>query len=129
MKRLRRAIYDKFEGEFELVGLVTGFYFTEAPKGTKYPYATFALVVEDVEPRFGSLGENSLIRFNFFSQQSYATQAENMADSFDAVFNECSLLVAGREFGFFQREQRMITKIDGVWQESILYRCMLDQTD
>ncbi len=131
MRRLRRAIYDKFEGEFELVGLVTGLFYTEAPEDTAYPYAVFSLVTDTKIPRFDSRAQDFLIRFNFFSQdtRTEVNAAERIADAFDAIFDECSFLVEGRDFGFFLREQRTAAKVKGVWQESILYRCLLDQTD
>lgn len=129
MKRLRRAIYTLFDATPSLEALVDDLYYTEAPEGTPYPYATFAPVIDTKEPRFSGRGQNILVRFNFFVQKESADDVETMADAFDAVFDECKLTVTGRSFGFFGRESRTQIKVDGVWQESILYRCLLEQND
>ena len=129
MKRLSEAIQDKFLLNPSLVSLVTGFYHTEAPKGTAFPYGIYSLVSDTKGYRLDARVQECLVRFNFYTQDYDSVNVEDIADAFNDVYDECTLYVAGRNFGYCQRETTTQIKDDATWQQSTLYRVALVQPD
>lgn len=128
MKRLRFAIYTLFDDTPSLKALITDLFYEEAPKGAKFPYVTYTLVTDEKDASFSERIQDMLVRFNYFSkpENGKSTEVENIEDAFDVVFDEAELIVTDRDVALFHRTTRNQLKVNGVWQMSVLYHCVME---
>ena len=114
--------------------LTNGLFAYEPPQGTEFPYVTYFLVSDVPWDRLVERGEDALIQFDIFSKKSTttvdpATEACELYDLLDAVYDECYLTITGYTHVSIKREFAELPPPDedSVYQYSITYRILIEK--
>jgi hypothetical protein len=121
MDELFTAIIAKFNADAVLTAC--NLYAYEAPQDATLPYFTYMLVINEPVEDFTDTSESSLIQFSIWDDSVSPLLVTQLANAFKAVFDWCSLTVAGRaHISMARQAERLIADPDGGWQYSIDYR-------
>jgi len=133
MKELFEAIYSHYLDD-PLSGTLKGLYHTEAPPDAEFPYCVFLLVSNTLDYTFSENFEDCLVQFNLFSDKS---SPQEITQLYELLKGDTEL---GTGFDFLElpidnyrtvslvRETAILIHVDDVWQYSVTYRMLLEQT-
>ena len=122
MQELFTGIYSKFSGNAALKAVVTGFYFTEAPQGTVYPYIVYHKISGVPDYTYTESMENVLIQFNIYDDHSSSTTINDIYAKLTALFDWCSLTVTSWSSIYMKRELDNLTRENDIWNYFLQYR-------
>lgn len=125
MKAVFEAIYNRWLSQGKL-GL-TELYNTEADDKAVFPYGVFTTNITPEDPGFGEQGENCLIMFVLFSEETLATEICEAFEALKLVFDKYDLAVAGYEPISLTREPANMIRVEGVWQYSVAYSLLIQK--
>jgi hypothetical protein len=95
MKNLTTAIFSKATGSDFLSSVNGRLYKARGPVGAPYPYAVYRVITDVPERTFTERYENYELQFSLFSTASGSTEIETMYNYLKALYDECSLTIAG----------------------------------
>ena len=122
MKELFTGIYTKFSNDGDLSGVVTGMYFTEAPQDAVMPYVVFHKISGVPDHTFTEDMENVIIQFNIFDDHSSSTTVNDIYAKLTALFDWCTLTVAGWNSIYMKRELDNLTRDNDIWNYFAQFR-------
>jgi len=103
LKNLSIAIVGKLPGSALASHIANRMFKGRAPKGAQYPYIVYLLVTNNPEKTFTENFENPLLQFSCFSCLSSSDEVENIYDDLIALYDECSLSVAGYQWFYWMK--------------------------
>jgi len=126
---LEVALLNHYNADANLVSiLVNGLYDTNAPQGTQHPYGVFQMISDKPKYNFSDDFEDMLIQFKLFSKVSgSAVELGNMYDALIASFDFAVLTLDDYCTVSMTRENAIKTKIEDVWEYTVLYRLYLQR--
>lgn len=126
---LYEAIYNRYLAT-ALKDKLTALYNMEAPAVVKYPYGIFSLP-SDAPTNFASdkkFVENCLVQFSLFDKDPEITRLLDAYTALKAAFDFGVLAVTAYTTLSCVREGTVRTKVEKVWQITVIYRVQLKAT-
>ena len=106
MNVLLTGIYTLFNASNTFKTAVDSKMYTRyAPQGTTYPYAIFDIVTGIGDWNFTQEFDDIDVQFNLFSQSSSETEIGTLYSTLRALYDDCTLTVAGYTALFMQYDQ------------------------
>jgi len=140
-RQLKAKIWDKYNADTSgFKSSINGMYYYKAPDGItqdNYPIILFSTVTTSSDFSFhrGAIptAEMPLIEFKILSKNVISTEAEDILEKLQAVFDGASLTLSGWRVRELRREARnSITgpyaDEFGIWNINALYRAICDKT-
>ena len=125
MKDLFDSIYSHYSTSALKSYLKGGFWNTQAPENSVYPYGTFTLITNTEDWTFTEEFEECLIQFNLFSNTVNALEVCNLFELLKTAFDFVDLVINNHISVSVTRENSNLTRIEGVWQHNTTYRILL----
>jgi len=122
MQVLFQGLWNKYNGNAALKAVVSGMYLTEAPQGTVYPYITYHKISGVADYTYTEDMENVIIQFNIYDDHNSSTTINDIYTKLTALYDWCSLTVAGWNTIYMKRELDNLTKDNGIWNYFVQYR-------
>jgi len=122
MECLFKGIWNKYNGNTALKAVVSGMYLTEAPQGTVYPYIVYHKISGVADYTFTEDMENVIIQFNIYDNNNSSTTINDIYTKLTALYDWCSLTVAGWDSIYMKRELDNLTRENGIWNYFVQYR-------
>jgi len=122
MQVLFTGIYAKFDGNAALKAVINGMYFTEAPQDAVMPYIVYHKISGVPDYTFTEDMENVIIQFNIFDDHSSSTTINDIYTKLTALFDWCSLTVAGWDSIYMKRELDNLNRSNDIWNYFAQYR-------
>lgn len=113
MQNLLAAIMTKTVGSALATAVGSRIYLDEAPDGAAYPNVVFFVVSSVLEKTFTEEYRVTLIQFSLRSTSAGATEITGMYNNLKALFDECSLTVAGSAF-VWMKEESLSTNVEEI---------------
>lgn len=126
MKALLDAIYSRFQGSSLDSALGGQLYLDEAPQHTLLPYAVFSLPSGVTEFTFTETRERVLIQFDLYADSNAAVC--DLYEELKALFDDCTLDVAGHLFLKMERAAYQKLKGPHHWRYIVEYHVWLEKT-
>ena len=98
MNEIFTAIYNKFTTDpldNFYVSIGGRLYLEKAPQNAVYPYVVYSMITDERDWMFEEEFEEFTIDFNIWSQAASADEAGDILGYLKALFDDCSLTVAG----------------------------------
>jgi len=127
MQVLFTGIWNKYNGNAALKAVVSGMYLTEAPQGTAYPYIVYHKISGRPDYTYTEDMENVIIQFNIFDDNNSSTTINDIYTKLTALYDWCSLTVAGWDSIYMRREIDNLTRDNGIWNYFVQYRLEIQQ--
>jgi hypothetical protein len=140
-RQIKAKIYDLYTADTSgFKTAITGMYYVKVPGGitqTSYPLVLYSTITTSSEYDFcrgaTPCGESVLIEFKILSNSTVSTEAEDILDKLQGVYDGASLSLAGWGLREMRRESR--NSITGpyidefeIWHLNALYRVICDRT-
>jgi len=122
MECLFKGIWNKYNSNAALKAVVSGMYFTEAPQGTAYPYATYHLISDVADWTYTEDMENSLIQFSIFDDHNSSTTILDIFEKLKTCYDWVSLSMTGYSSIYVKREFNVLTRENSIWKMDVQYR-------
>jgi len=122
MQVLFTGLWNKYNGNAALKAVVSGMYLTQAPQGTAYPYITYHKISGVADYTYTEDMENVIIQFNIYDDNNSSTTINDIYTKLTALYDWCSLTVAGWDSIYMKRELDNLTKDNGIWNYFVQYR-------
>jgi len=122
MQVLFTGLWNKYNGNAALKAVVSGMYLTEAPQGTAYPYITYHKISGVADYTYTEDMENVIIQFNIYDDHNSSTTINDIYTKLTALYDWCSLTVAGWDSIYMKRELDNLTRDNGIWNYFVQYR-------
>jgi len=103
MKALLKGIYDKYLTDNTFRTAVPQFYLGNAPQGITAPYAVFQLITNVADYNFTSTFDEAEIQIDIIAS-NVSSNILDYADKCMALFDDCTLTVAGYQFMKMERD-------------------------
>ncbi|MCK9357180.1 MAG: hypothetical protein M0R22_08580 [Dehalococcoidia bacterium] len=140
-RQIKAKLFDKYNADTSgFKTAINGFYFYKAPDGItqdNYPIVLYSIITTSSELTFSGGAvpstETPLIEFKILSKNVISTEAEDILEKLQAVFDGASLTLSGWRVRELRRELRnSITGpyVDefGIWNINALYRAVCDKS-
>ena len=140
-RQIKTKIWDKYNADTSgFKTAINGLYFYKAPDGVtqdNYPIILYSIVTTSSDFVFnrGAVpsAEMPLIEFKILSKNVISTEAEDILEKLQTVFDGASLTLSGWRVRELRREPRNSVTgpyVDefGIWNINALYRAVCDKT-
>jgi len=140
-RQIKAKLFDKYNADTSgFKTAINGFYFYKAPDGItqdNYPIIVYSIVTTSSDFVFnrGAVpsAETPLIEFKILSKNVISTEAEDILEKLQTLFDGASLTLSGWRVRELRREQRNSVTgpyVDefGIWNINALYRAICDKT-
>ena len=122
MQVLFTGLYNKYNGNAALKAVINGFYFTEAPQDAVMPYIVYHKISGVPDHTFTEDMENVIIQFNIYDDHSSSTTVNDIYAKLTALFDWCTLIVAGWNSIYMKRELDNLTRDNDIWNYFLQFR-------
>lgn len=122
MKVLYDAIYAKLAGSTLNTAIGGRLYFTEAPRGSVYPYVVYHNISDIYDWLFDNLNmELFRIQFSILSDNGSATELEDIFSKLIALYDWTALSVTGYTALYMRRigSGPVVREDNGVWHKPV----------
>ena len=109
MKALFKSIYDLYSTTNDFSTAVTQFYLNNAPQGISEPYAVFQLITNIADYNFTSTFDEAEIQIDIIDT-NVNSNILDYADKCMALFDDCTLTVAGYQFLRMERDWNQLSE-------------------
>ena len=122
MQVLFTGLYNKYLSNAALKAVITGFYFTEAPQDAVLPYVVYHKISGVPDYTYTEDMENVIIQFNIFDDHSSSTTVNDIYAKLTALFDWCTLTVAGWDSIYMKRELDSLVRDNDIFNYFLQYR-------
>ncbi len=97
-----------------ITGSVSGIYHVKAPQGTDYPYINYFAVIDTQDDTFTTLGDNTLIQIDVFSDSNSAAESGAIVKLVAAQMDDKVLSISGYDDALAIRQNlRLLYETEG----------------
>jgi len=129
LNALRTGIYTLFNTVNDFNSAVDDLYFVEAKQNADMPFAVFHIIANDLDPYFADNPkiDTYLIQFSIFSDASGPTEAGNIFNYLNTLYDNCTLTVSGYDFVSMSREHSNLLRDpeNEIWHYVVDYEIIL----
>ena len=122
MQALFTGLYNKYNGDADLKAVITDLYNTEVPQDAVMPYVVYHKISGVPDYTYTEDMENVIIQFNIFDDHSSSTTVNDIYAKLTALFDWCTLTVAGWNSIYMKRELDNLTRDNDIWNYFAQFR-------
>ena len=122
MQALFTGLYNKYLSDADLKAVITDLYNTEAPQDAVMPYIVYHKISGVPNYTYTEEAENVIIQFNIFDDHSSSTTVNDIYAKLTALFDWCTLTVAGWNSIYMKRELDNLNRSNDIWNYFVQYR-------
>lgn len=126
MKVLFDSIYTLYQSD-DLSNGLSDLYNTQAPPDAVFPYGVFTLVSDVQEFTFTEEGENCLVQFSLFDDESSSVRVCDLFELLKTMLDFVDLTITGYTIISTTREVANLIKVEDVWQYVTTYRIVFEK--
>ena len=109
LKALIKSIYDQYLIANDFRTAVSQFYLNNAPQGISRPYSVFQLITNTADYNFTSTFDEAEIQIDIIDDND-SSDILDYADKCMALFDDCTLTVAGYQFLKMERDWNQLSE-------------------